>query len=261
MKFRFGLIIYNCILLTAIVIVCILEWNSLSRFQTEYEAKKQAEQKKREEEAIAKAHEKKDKTIIADGFMKIYLNDEVITCEPKTKKSDIVCNDLTELTGIEANKCTYTIQVASADTLVVKDAFGNELTPVNNNNYAAAAYAYDEALAKEALEKFEYYLYFMNGMASLNDMQKITTTDSKAYKTLLNSKEMLYWSKKSSKLTFDEEEITNMRQYDDTHFICDIHTKMTKTLRNGRTEQEEVHYRILFEKIEEKWYIYSYANI
>ena len=204
---------------------------------------------------------KKDKTIIADGFMKIYINDELITPSLISTKNDTVCDDLTELTGIEANKCTYTISIANVDTLMVKDALDNPLTPIDNNNYISAAYQYNETLAKEALDKFEYYLYFFNGMANLQDMKKITRTESKAYQALVKSTEMLHWSKKSTNLTFDEENVTNMRQYDDNHFICDIQFKMTKTLKNGYTEQEDVHYRILFEKINDNWFIYSYSTI
>ncbi len=269
MKFKHGLILYNCVLLLIIFVICVLEWNSLSKYQINYEAKKQEEQqsreeaqKKHEEEAsIAEEHRKKDKTIIADGFMKIYINGELITPSLISTKNDTVCDDLTELTGIEANKCTYTISIANVDTLMVKDALDNPLTPIDNNNYISAAYQYNETLAKEALDKFEYYLYFFNGMANLQDMKKITRTESKAYQALVKSTEMLHWSKKSTNLTFDEENVTNMRQYDDNHFICDIQFKMTKTLKNGYTEQEDVHYRILFEKINDNWFIYSYFTI
>ena len=170
MKFKHGLILYNCVLLLIIFVICVLEWNSLSKYQINYEAKKQEEQqsreeaqKKHEEEAsIAEEHRKKDKTIIADGFMKIYINGELITPSLISTKNDTVCDDLTELTGIEANKCTYTISIANVDTLMVKDALDNPLTPIDNNNYISAAYQYNETLAKEALDKFEYYLYFFN---------------------------------------------------------------------------------------------------
>ena len=269
MKFKRGLILYNCILLLIIFVICVLEWNSLSKYQINYEAKKQEEQqsleaeqqRQKEEASIAEEHRKKDKTIIADGFMKIYINDELVTPSPTSTKNDTVCTDLTELTGVEANKSTYQISLANVDTLVVKDALDNTLTPVDNNNYVSGAYQYNETLAKEALNKFEYYLYFINGMASLQDMQKVTQSQSKAYKNLLNSTKMLYWSKKSINLTFDEENVTNMRQYDSNHFICDIYFNITKTLKNGNTEQETINYRILFEKVDDNWFIYSYATL
>lgn len=49
MKFKYGIILYNCVLLLIIFVICVLEWNSLSQYQITYEAKKQEEQQSREE--------------------------------------------------------------------------------------------------------------------------------------------------------------------------------------------------------------------
>lgn len=289
MRFRYAVIIYILIWIFLIAGVCIYEWNILERFQFTYMDEEARKAIKEEMKASADNSGKengndraqtaettgKDSvnlqentneiiqpvTIIADNTMTIYVNGMRQDAEIKEEIEDGIYEDLSGLLGKEIKMCLYSVETGTPDSVSVADDKGNFIMP-QGNDYVKGAYTYDRELAQTAILKFEYYLKHVSGLVTLNELTAVMRTDSKAYKAVRDSQQSLEWMIKAKSIEFTREEVSDMRIFDENHFVCDVNIDLTKVsdTERERVVEETVCYRVLFEKINGEWYIYSFLT-
>lgn len=239
MKFRHVVIGYVAVGILLIAGICIWEWNALKNFQIAYD------------------DEENRKSIFAElkeeNNRQTAVNIPVET-ETVQKQSD----NTTEEQTSSADAGNNTIRNQQED-LIIKDMaalLGVEAGQVQETPIE------DEQLSQTAIQCLELYLKHVNGMASLSDLQSVMRTDSKAYKAILNSQQSLEWLIKSKEITFTKEETADMVSFDENHFACDVNIDLTKKpdTERERTVEESVSYRVLFEKINGNWYVYSFMT-
>lgn len=276
MKFKYVAIGYAVLWSFVIVGICIFEWNALADFQFSYEEENirneiLAEMKVSGEESFlsgknqleSQAEELKLQAfeIIADTSMEIEVNGEKNNISIKENVEDEIYKDYSELAGVELSKNVYEVKAADWHDIMVCDKAGNVIEAVEND-YVAGAYHYDEELAKIAITKFEPYLKHISGLVSLGDLTAVMPSDSKAYKAVLNSQQSLEWMIKAKSIEFTKEEVTSMQIFDENHFACDVFIELVKVpdTERERTVEEQVKYRVLYEKVNGNWYIYSFVT-
>lgn len=239
MKFRHVVIVYVTVGILLIAGICIWEWNVLKNFQIAYddeENRKSIFAELKEENNLQTAA---DIPVIAETLQEQVNNDTeeqttaagVSVNTPQNQSEDLIIQDMAALLGVEAGQ----IQETQIE---------------------------DKELSQTAIQCLELYLKHVNGMAELSDLQGIMREDSKAYRAILNSQQSLEWLIKSKEITFTKEETADMISFDENHFACDVNidlTKVTDTERE-RTVEENVSYRVLFEKINGNWYVYSFMT-
>lgn len=239
MKFKHVVIGYVIIGILLIAGICIWEWSALKNFQIAYddeENRKSIFAEMKEENSRQQAASTPAETEAAQNPVNNAAEEQTTAADTDSnaanyQQEDLIIKDMAALLGVEADQV--------------------QQTPID-----------DEQLSQTAIRCLELYLKHVNGMASLSDLQSIMRTDSKAYKAILNSQQSLEWLIKSKEITFTKEETADMVRFDENHFACDVNidlTKVTDTERE-RTVEESVSYRVLFEKMNESWYVYSFMT-
>lgn len=276
MRFRYMIVVYLAVWIFLIAGVCIYEWNVLEQFQFSYEDEeirkairqemKAGEYNSKQEQIVETADkdvESKvcDFAIIADSTMTIYVNQVRQKPQIQEETEDKIYEDISELLGKEIKKCIYLVAADSVEDITVTDAKGNIITP-QENDFVKGSYYYDLELADIAIHKFEYYLKHISGLVTFDELTAVMRTDSKAYKAVRASQQSLEWMIKAKSMEFTKEEVTDMQIFDENHFACDVTIelkKITDTERE-RTVEETVKYRVLYEKMNSEWFIYSFVT-
>lgn len=274
MKFKHVAAGYAVVWFLFIIGICIFEWNALDDFQFSYEeenARKEilAElrtngmsiQPDKTTEEAADSQKLKTFEIIADTSMTITVKGSGETVLAKESLEDAIYEDYSVLSGLPCSKHVYEVKAEAITDIVVQDRNGNEIQPVDND-YVAGSYCHDEELSKIAVAKFEPYLKHISGMVSLDDLILVMQRDSKAYAAVKNSQKSLEWMIKAKSMEFTKEEVTDMQIFDENHFACDVYIELTKIpdTERERTVNEQVKYRVLYEKKDGNWYIYSFQT-
>lgn len=276
MKFKHIAIGYAILWLVIIAVLCIFEWNALADFQFSYEEENIrneiiAEMKVTGEEAFASEKGETDGQggksgmysfdIIADTSMKITVNGKECDASVKEVVKDEIYGDYSARTGVEISKNIYEVKAQDRNDIVVFDGAGNEIEAVEND-YVAGTYYYDEELATVAITKFEHYLKHISGLVTLDELGAVMQRDSKAYNAVSNSQKSLEWMIKAKSMEFTKEEVTDMQIFDENHFVCDVYIELVKIpdTERERTVEEQVRYRVLYEKVNGSWYIYSFVT-
>ncbi len=239
MKFKYVVIGYLTLGILLIAGICIWEWNVLRNFQIVYDDEQNRkdifaelkEENKRQPSASMPVETETTKEPGNDVTEEQTTSDSAGNHTPNNQMEDLIVQDMAALLGVDISQ----VQQTSIE---------------------------DEQLSQTAIQCLELYLKHVNGMASLTDLQSIMRTDSKAYKAILSSQQSLEWLIKSKEITFTKEETTDMVSFDENHFACDVNIDLTKKpyTERERTVEESVSYRILFEKINGSWYVYSFMT-
>lgn len=266
---------YTATLFLLICIGCICVWNGLEKFQHNYEIQQivDSTQKKvntilvpenitlsdqHNTPSVAETPEGMD--IIANSDMVIMLDGNVIMPEVIEQVENQLFEDYSERTGRQLVQCVYYIPADDLSRIQVADSKGALIEPVGND-YSGGIHITDEAISSTAIRLFEQYLRHISKMITLDELQAVMCTDSKAYKAVKNSQKSLEWMIAAKEMVFSKQEVKNMMFLDDHHMICDLHMDLSKRTENNRTVNESVNYRVLYEKISNQWYIYSFSII
>lgn len=280
LRFRNIVIGYVCVWIVAIVVISVLVWFGLARFQENYETQKllQTENKatakdkdniKEEDrvapESITLSFEDTPKRsesleIIAYSNMRIKVDGKPAVYEVKENLENQLLSDYSELTGNEITQCVYLVSADSYSSITVENSSGGTVNPVGHD-YTAGIYKDDENLSKIAIALFEQYLMHVSKMISMEELQESMRSKSVAYKAVRDSQESLKWMIAAKEMEFPKEETKNMMMLDDGHMICDVYIDLHKVTENNRTVNESVKYRVLYEQVNGKWYIYSFEII
>lgn len=276
MRFRYMAMIYAAVWILFITGVCMYEWNALEQFQFSYEDEeirkairqemKTGENNFQTESSVETAGKNAVNTaqtfeITADSTMTVYVNK--IRQDPPVKEEteDGIYADLSGLLGEEIKQCIYLVEADSFTDIEVTDNKGSIITP-QGNDFVKGSYFYDSELARTAVHKFEYYLKHICGLVTLDELTAVMRTDSKAYEAVRASQQSLEWMIKAKTIEFTREEVSDMQIFDENHFACDVNIQLTKVVdtERERTVEETVKYRVLYEKINGEWFIYSFVT-
>lgn len=239
MKFKHVVIGYIAVGILLIAGICIWEWNALKNFQISYDDEENRksifaelkEENNRQTVSNVPAEGEADRNPVNKETEKQTTSADADSNTKRSQQEDLIIKDMAELLGVEAGQV--------------------QETPIE-----------DEQLSQTAIRCLELYLKHVNGMAALSDLQSIMRTDSKAYKAILSSQQSLEWLIKSKEITFTREETEDMVSFDENHFACDVNIDLTKKpdTERERIVEESVSYRVLFEKINGNWYVYSFMT-
>lgn len=274
MKMRFGhvALIYGILWIFVIVGVCTYVWNGLEGFQHSYDDSNNLLEIKGEMQNVSntvsvdgnRQEETKPQVIankieiISDSTFTVYVNGSQVTPEDIELVEDELLSDYNELTGVSRNIYTCKVAADKLTDIVVRDKDREEIFPVDND-FVKGQFVQDEALTAAVLYDFEAYLKHISGLVSLEDLQSVMRTDSKAYKAVKASQQSLEWMIKAKEMTFARESVTDIWYLDRDHVICNIEIDLTKITENDRTVNETVDYRVLMENIGGYWKIYSFG--
>lgn len=269
--------IFFWILLT--VFLCTFIWNRLERFQKDYDAEKKIisnqqngqegnlieDEKRFAPEMITLSYDYVKPAlegvhITAYSNMQILLGNEVAECEVEKVIENQILSDYSELTGNLIEECEYVVGTKNPEEICVKNSKGEILT-ATKLDYTASVYEANPDVTKIVFPLFEQYLKHISKMVTLEELQSVMRTSSKAYKAVRNSQKSLEWMIAAKQMTFSKEEVKNVWFIDEKHMVCDLIIDLTKVTENNRTVNESVKYRVLYENISEKWYIYSFEII
>lgn len=274
MKIRFKNVVigYTITLFLIMLLVCGWVWKSLDSFQKKYEQGKnatpagdiQAEEDGRlAPEMITLSFDRTQELVdgievTAYSSMQIKKEGQPAVKIVKKELDNPLLQDYSEISGTELRQCVYMIDAERIEDIQVLDRYGNELQAAGAD-YTTALFVENEQLAQTAIGQFEVYLKHISKMVTLEELQSVMRSSSKAYKAVLSSQKSLEWMIAAKEMNFTREEAANMWMPDENHMICDIHIDLTKITENNRIVSETVDYQVLFEQIQGKWYIYSFV--
>ncbi len=269
MTFKKFLLGYTIFLAVVIIGVCFWEWNSLSKFQANYEVDTDTgvpsilDANETVVETTASKVLPVEYEFVADNTMQVFVNGNRVEPKLVEKISDIIYEDYQELTGKELVSGRYVIEHLPEAEITVTDANGNEIVPVDND-YIAGTFVENQELSDIAVSKVEFYIKHINGLVEFNQMSYIMRPESKAYKAVRNSQESLKWIVKATEIGYNEEITDRMQILDELHFVCDVNINLTKKANSSSGREyvvdESVSYRVLFENVNGTWYIYSFQT-
>lgn len=275
--FRKVLIAYVLTWIVGIVVVCVLVWNGLARFQKDYDTERlskletptqtvmDTEEHRIAPEEITLSFDYTEAPIdgleiVAYSNMKIMVDGKPAKYEVKEVIEDQLLSDYSALVGKTIQQCVYVVEADHYSAVTVEDASGKQVK-ADGRDYTAGVFIENEELSRKAIFLFEQYLRHVSKMITMEELQSVMRSSSAAYKAVRDSQKSLEWMIAAKEMVFPKEETKNMLMLDDNHMICDVYIDLTKVTENNRTVNENVKYRVLFEKVNGSWYIYSFAII
>lgn len=279
MKNRFRNIVVGYIItwLIGIIVVCVLVWRGLGRFQKDYDAQRLLQEQatkgsgmgiedgRAAPETITLSYDYTRAPlagleIIAYSNMQILVDGQPADIEVKEVLENQLLADYSGLTQNVVEQCVYLVKADSYSDITVLDGAGAQIKPVAND-YTAGVYIENEELSKKAIALFEQYLRHISKMITMEELQSVMRSSSVAYRAVRDSQKSLEWMIAAREMVFPKEETGNMMMLDDSHMICDVYIDLTKVTENNRTVNESVKYKVLFERVNGSWYIYSFEII
>lgn len=277
MKFRYILAGYVAVWIAFIICICAWEWVALGKFQTNYtgdtlskDILNEMKTKPQEQNNGAAENVTTEATttiamlsfdLIVDNTMSVEVNGKKADFTNAKPIYDNLYEDYKELTGRDLGKKMVTVEAESFDHIVVKNQSG-EVISADDRDYIEGNYRYQDDLAAVAIRNFEPYIRHINKQLEMGDLLSVMRGESKAYKAVKASQQSLKWMQETSSLTFNKEEVSDMQIFDEDHFACDVNMDIDKVAISssgrGIPVSEKVSYRVLYEKVNGKWYIYSF---
>lgn len=164
-----------------------------------------------------------------------------------------------EITVTDANGGTYlpfaTQDKNATEEVELDEKSGKPLTMTYYRAFTDEQKVEFEALTDKAAKTYARYI---TRKASLYTLRTLILRSSTFYKDMGEYDNT--WFSYSYNQEFSDEEIFDIRVYDDTHFTADIKMTMSMRMTTG-PRKYDLHYRVAYVKENDKWYIAYLATI
>lgn len=163
--------------------------------------------------------------------------------------------------AVENKTQTYLIHnVINGADISVKDDNGNELTPQINGSVYDYTLSDSELFLNEIKERvydtMDAYICNMYNHRSFNEVAAYLEYGSNAYYVVSDVQASIYWGWTPDTIDILSQEIKDCVRYGDNYFSCTYEGRIYK-YEEGAMEsgEEEFNYRLLFHKLDGKWFL------
>lgn len=198
----------------------------------------------------------------ADVYVNGKLLDSSYVIEEK-EFSSLVAKKAIEKSGVTHGTVTYEINnLLQEPTVELKiDGESYDFDEASEGSYVLQAYASDELVERVTngvLEGGRLYIKNLNNLVGFGYISPYLVYGSDAYNNISSAQQGISWAGAPSELEIVEAEIVEIQVYSDSIFTAKTHYNVHRVYR-GETYDEDMDFELLYENVNDHWYISSFA--